>query len=632
MNGNIISKRATIWVLHDVYKSWRYLSSLKSHEKASMQARDSATIRHHLRVWIHSMRQKIARRKLLQARDSRLLSVVWNSLKLYTADATNNDDLRRKSRRFRYFSLLFNGFTAFKHNKEILDQCVCRFQFKNRIKLERSVFLAWKSFALHRRRLFEIKETIQSCNEKALLKRVWCSGFVKHHMEVQLYNGKFDGAIEHYEHNLLRKTLTAWSKRCQAQRTYMEALTHLARNHELQKLIEKRNKCFSSWKEHTLHQVCTRHIATYIRGRYEHRLVHRSLGAWTSYIVALRRKAAMYQRAEKHQKRTLLLRYFTIWECKRECRISSRNQLRSSLLHWKISLQRKTFHTWKSHVSMKMEERARYHGALEFRHEYFIRQGLRLWFLAATGLQEQRLHDLEMVQAAHSMQIWRKVASIARHWRNRTMRARVHMSGTSIVPIMHFAISQESSSRKHFNRKKPLQLPENQFIGTVIEYSELNKFPRARPRPRKPYDLFLKLEEHTFEEKEEVNFSNIPLKAEPEHKLFQNDEIRQEALISKCPDRSNWTKTPCIDELASRLEYWMSRKRNLIEMKRHVQAMTTQINCNFFAMSNFERKTGFLNLREALEKRITDEAKVLQGARQEIQGLAKAIPILRAEM
>lgn len=579
-NGSLITEQAKARVLHEVFGHWRYLSRLKSHEKSTAQVRHDAILRGHLTDWRRTFRQRIATRVIMHAKNSRLLLLVWNSLKMYTAEGRKKDTFRRKSRRFRYFCLLSSGFTGFKQNKENLYQNIRNFKLKTTEKLQRSLFLAWKTFTLHRKRNTEIEGTIKSANQKALLKRIWYSGFVIYHMQVQIVKRKLDDAIEHYEHTLLWKTITAWSKWCRDQKMLMEAFAQRARDHEAKKMIQKREHCFLNWKEHAIHRLCTRHIAAYIRGRCEQRLAYRFLTAWKIYLVKVRQKSDMYQRAKLHERRTLLLRYFTEWNYKREQRIRCRKQLQLSLLHWKISLQRKIFLTWKTHISMKMEERARYHAALEFRHQYFIRQGLRLWFLAATGLQEQRLQTLEMVQAAESMRVWRKVACIARQWRSKTLRAR-ERPNAPIFPLLPFAMAQKSmyDSEKQFGRKKPLLLRDNEFTETRGEFHELNVFPRARPRPRKPFDLLFGQHDMALQT-QKISHNHSQLKSVPEPKMRESgnemsSKCRKEDI--KSSDRACGKRLLSIEELASRLEHWMRRKRNLIEKKKHVQAMTSQI-------------------------------------------------------
>lgn len=190
-----------------------------------------------------------------------------------------------------------------------------------------------------------------------------------------------------------------------------------------------------------------------------------------------------------------------------------RRETRVALVHWKLTLQRKVVKGWKRYVHLKKMKQRRFHDALEFRHEQFVRDGLRHWMTAALYIQEQREQHVARTQADITTHIWRRVAAIARHWHYLTLRRRAvsEDAGASFNNMSRRAQIQaswqlsrhliESSHHKKFTAPSPCNVDTFREANVLFTnagssdkrslLSEFVMLPRNRPQPRRPVEVLL---------------------------------------------------------------------------------------------------------------------------------------------
>ncbi|GMF10135.1 unnamed protein product [Phytophthora lilii] len=275
-------------------------------------------------------------------------------------------------------------------------------------------------------------------------------------------------------------------------------------------------KVFVNWSEFTSSRAARRVVNAQVRGHAQRRVLQMHFAQWVTYISVLRWQQILCARAEQHYRKVILQKCFERWQHNVILRRRYRKKTRVALVHWKLTLQRRVFDGWKQYLHIKREKQQRIHEALEFRHKQFVRLGLRYWMTAALHLQEQREQRVTIAQASNTANIWRRVATIARHWRYLTIRRQAITEHREAFESLrdqqprhqstHWPTEQIQLTRAQ--EAKTVALPRNGNLlsqghmwgnaevgfSRANERSPLSDFvllPRNRPQPRRPIEVML---------------------------------------------------------------------------------------------------------------------------------------------
>ncbi|RAW38545.1 hypothetical protein PC110_g5220 [Phytophthora cactorum] len=231
-------------------------------------------------------------------------------------------------------------------------------------------------------------------------------------------------------------------------------------------------------------------------------LSHQTFSLWRVYVRRRRHQALLYR---------------PIADTLTPLRQRYRKKTRMALVHWKLTLQRKAFDGWKQYLQRKRMKQHRIHEALEFRHEQFVREGLRHWMTAALYLQEQREQQVARTQASNTTHVWHRVAAIARHWRYLAIRRRALKEKGQVLEMsrgaprrvqggMYWQSEYQQIGCTQHPKTSASQWNENTFKQANMvsdntgrsnwtkEKSPLSEFvllPRNRPQPRRPVEVLL---------------------------------------------------------------------------------------------------------------------------------------------
>ncbi|RLN88072.1 hypothetical protein BBJ28_00003617 [Nothophytophthora sp. Chile5] len=467
-------------------------------------------------TWKNGVQQLAELESFQRNSQERRIRRVWDAWSARTREKALREQQRRRAVRSCYLRLLgygFEGFRAWHTRRQIALSRAETMLDAADVRLIASAFLLWDHATSQKKRRRLKRQEAQGHSEARLLKRVWASGFRRFFDRQVAKKRKLLAAHAHDSSRTLNSSFHVWHTDWQAER---------GRDQELQVKLEiyktkhdrvVRARTLGSWAELTQSKAASRIVNAQIRGQAQRRLLQSCLAQWVTCMTVLRWQQIRRERAQQHYKAVMQRKCLERWRQNAALRRLHRDQTRSALVHWKLTMQCKAFGGWAQYLHSKRAKQQRIHAALEFRHQQFVREGLRHWMTAAWHLQDQREQRVTRSQASHAAQIWRRVAAIARHWRYLAIRRRTAAKegggGTWQVQEntgwLSERLPREQAGRLRPvvplqdggngpNRRKPLHLDAAGTANWSDNASPLSGFvllPRTRPQPRRPVEMLL---------------------------------------------------------------------------------------------------------------------------------------------
>jgi len=473
------------------------------------------------RKWRSKVRQLTQLDSFQRGYQERRLQHLWRAWSERTREKERQDQLRRRAVRAHYLSLLrvgFNGFRSWRAQRQLTYGRVETMLDAADRKILASAFSSWDHFT-------SVKKTRALRNARAsryvearLLNHVWVNGFRCFFTRVLHKKSMALAAQEHHHLQTVRRSFCAWKEVWQAERNRELALDKLLQDYTTTRERSTKGVMLENWSELARAKAARRVVNAQVRGQAQRRLLQKSLSKWVACVSVLRWQQITRARAEQHYRALISRKCFERWHHNVVLRRNYRKKTRAALIHWKLALQRTAFGGWKQYLQAKRLKQQRIHEALEFRHEHFVREGLRHWMTAALHLQEQREQRVTDAQASNTTHVWRRVAAIARHWRylairRRTIRGdREALESRREVPrqIQENVSWQDEPTQPGREQSIPpsVRPPRGRQIrhhGEIVsrdsrvsdwtnERSPLSEFvmmPRNRPQPRRPIEVLL---------------------------------------------------------------------------------------------------------------------------------------------
>ncbi|GMF25536.1 unnamed protein product [Phytophthora fragariaefolia] len=385
---------------------------------------------------------------------------IWNAWSVRTREKEHREQQRRRAVRHYYLSLLrhgLNGFRAWRAHGQLKLSRVQAMLDAADARSILSAFSRWDHFT-SKRKLQALKcDRALLHSQSQLVKRVWREGFMIFFAKAQSKKKKITAANEQYYTRTVTRCFHVWKDLWRNHRNHGETLNNMLGAYLLTKKRAVQAGAFEAWLEFTRAQAAARVVNAQVRGHH-------------------------------------------------------RQKTRQALVHWKLTLERRAFDGWKQYLQDRKAKQKRVHEALEFRHEQFVRDGLRHWLTAAIHLQEQREQRVTIVQASSTMAVWRRVAAIARHWRYLVIRHNALRDQDTLLRTrrgMPRHLGDVYWNRGHSPDIPAVSIPRQDgdslrnvnILSTGEERSNwTNKrstlsgfvlLPRNRPQPRKPVDVML---------------------------------------------------------------------------------------------------------------------------------------------
>ncbi|KAK1944964.1 Protein SFI1 [Phytophthora citrophthora] len=483
------------------------------------------------KTWKTMVDQLIKLESFTQGYQERRLRRIWNAWSARTREKQLQEQQRRCAVRHQYLSLLRKGFIGFQVGlvqRRLALNCVDNMQDAADHRMMALAFSRWDHFTSERKlQAHKVERAVQHY-KRQLLKRVWSKGF----------HSFYDGALAKknmlltaQEHNYVRtvgKNFRVWKTLWQSERCRDQALEQTLGECLVVKEQATKARVFENWTEFARDRAAKRVVNAQMRGQAHQRMLQTSFSRWVTFVSVLRWQQITQTRAEQHYKAVLWKKCFERWQYNVALRQRYRKKVRMALIHWKLTLERKAFNGWKQYLNSKRSKQQRIHEALEFRHEQFLRDGVRHWMTAALHLQEQREQQVARAQASNTAQVWRRVAAIARHWRYLAVRRRAFKNGEQTLgrsrkgpqPVqenlswqLKYEVSPPSNGKK-LREAFPGHAGGSNWIDTRSPLSEFLLIPRNRPQPRRPIDvlLFSQAETENLRQQNQTIFTNEALR------------------------------------------------------------------------------------------------------------------------
>lgn len=446
-------------------------------------------------------------------RDGRLVSAVWRSWHERTLHGAHKELMRRRAARFAYLRALRRALSRF---RELVGPRHAR-----RVSVSLQAWKVHTSVCLAKRQRDLV--AVQHA-ERQLMRRVLKRGFGGNAADNGAKRLGLLRADSFRRMQALRAVFKTWSAFCESERRDDHELRRLLEQWRASPSARRRREgslrlLITCWSDYAHSKSVARLVVANFRGRAHLRVLRECLDEWVSHVSRIRWRQIKRQRARTHLRRVTLRKSFARWRERVAAARNARSQTRAALVHWKMSVEKRFFAKWVAYLDQKLEKRQRIHDALQFRHLQLVTHGVRHWLTAAMHLQEVRESHFARVQAAHTARTWRRVASIARHWKLLTARRRRERldsssdqrwvgSGMSTVepnddadwlvyPQHQRLLPVEPITVQH---EDLLRGGKGEYPGRGIEYSletstsalsEFVMLPRNRPQPRKPVELLL---------------------------------------------------------------------------------------------------------------------------------------------
>ncbi|KAG1710833.1 hypothetical protein DVH05_013558 [Phytophthora capsici] len=463
------------------------------------------------KTWKTTVDQIIKLEGFTQGYQERRLRRIWNAWSARSREKQLQEQRRRRAVRQHYLSLLRKGFSAFQVGLTQRRLSLDRVDIMQDAADHRTMALAfsrWDHFTSERKLQAHKAERAVLHYEAQLLKRVWSKGFRSFYTGALLKKTMLATAREHNYARAVSKSFYMWKALWQSERSRDQVREQTLGEHLKEKDLAIKARVFENWLEFARDRAAKRVVNAQVRGRAQQRTLQTSFSRWVTFVSVLRWKQITQARAEQHYKAVLWKKCFERWRGNVALRQRYREKVRVALVHWKLTLECKAFTGWKQYLNSKRTKQQRYHEALEFRHEQFLRDGLRHWMTAALHLQEQREQQVARTQASNTAQVWRRVAAIARHWRYLAVRRRTPSSFTNdaqtvgqsrkkprpIQENMSWQLEHEvppPSNDKKFGEAFSDNAGDSNWTNKRSPLSEFVLIPRNRPQPRRPVDVLL---------------------------------------------------------------------------------------------------------------------------------------------
>lgn len=455
---------------------------------------------------------------------------------------------------------------------------------------------------------------------KQLARRVFRSGFRQFLLTRRLQHGMLLHAQKLHARRLLTATLAQWRSASVSETQHDHSLLRQLQAAKARRLTVR---VMAEWSEYARAKMASRLVTAELRGRAQTRMLRLSVHGWLDAVAALRWKQVHQERADFHRRRVLLRQCLVRWRSEVQVRREYRRKVRTALIHWKLTRERRAFDIWSRYCASKRAKRQRIHDALAFRHASFVRDGLQRWISAAMHLQAQRDDRMQDHQAARTARVWRRVAVIARHWRYLAGRRRIG----NISQQMRALPSDDEdvnwlTLKRHRPRLKATPIHstvELEGVPRVEEAATLSGFvrlPRTRPQPRKPIELLLweqqqqhrpkkidpidkwptslvhdedlgRLSSDTMERAEPSAFNvGIPateVPAAPVKRVGGKSDIYSN---TDSIQRSKQSADSVLDILESRLRKLEARKREWVALERQLSTLRANVTIRYWTRSN----------------------------------------------
>ncbi|KAF1773225.1 hypothetical protein GQ600_26700 [Phytophthora cactorum] len=337
----------------------------------------------------------------------RTLRRIWNAWSSRTREKELREQQRRRAVRHYYLSLLRKGFHGLRawhtERQRALDR-VDTMQDAADFRMTALAFSRWDHFTSERKLQAHKSERALRHYESRLLKHVWSKGFQCFYFRALAKKKMTRVAQEHIYDRTVRHSFCMWRNLWQAERNRDQDLNKMLHGFLGGKERVKKAKILENWSEFARAKAARRVVNAQVRGQAQRRTLQKYLSQWITYVSVLRWKQITQARAEQHYKSIIWRKCFERWRQNVALRQRYRKKTRMAL--------------------RKRMKQHRIHEALEFRHEQFVREGLRHWMTAALYLQEQREQQVARTQASNTTHVWHRVAAIARHWRYLAIRRR----------------------------------------------------------------------------------------------------------------------------------------------------------------------------------------------------------------
>ncbi|RLN78083.1 hypothetical protein BBJ28_00005271 [Nothophytophthora sp. Chile5] len=467
-------------------------------------------------TWKSGVRQLVELESFQRNGQERRIRRVWDAWSARTREKALREQQRRRAVRSRYLRLLgygFEGFRAWHTRRQIALSRAETMLDAADVRLVASAFSVWDHATSQKKRRRLKRQEAQGHSEARLLRRVWTSGFRCFFDQQAAKKRKLLAAHAHDSFRTLSSSFHVWHTEWQAERGREQELQAKLESYKTKHARVVRARTLESWAELTRSKAASRIVNAQIRGQAQRRLLQSCLAQWVTCVTVLRWQQIRRERARQHYTAVMQRKCLERWRQNVASRRLHRDQTRSALVHWKLTLQSKAFGGWVQYLRSKRAKQQRIHAALEFRHQQFVREGLRHWMTAAWHLQDQREQRVTRSQASHAAQIWRRVAAIARHWRYLAIRRRTaaQEEGRGAWQVQEDAgWLSERPPRERVgrlrpvvplqdggngpNRRTPLRLDAAGAANWSDNASPLSGFvllPRTRPQPRRPVEMLL---------------------------------------------------------------------------------------------------------------------------------------------
>ncbi|KAL3671491.1 hypothetical protein V7S43_003413 [Phytophthora oleae] len=460
------------------------------------------------KIWKTTVHQLVQLERFTQGYQERRLRRIWDVWSTRMREKQLQEQQRRRAVRHHYVSLLRKGFSGFQvglaQRRLALDR-VENMQDAADLRTMTLAFSRWDHFTSERKLQAHKSERAEQYYETQLLKRAWSKGFRCFNTKALSKKKMLATAQEHNYLRTVRQSFQMWKALWRAERSRDQALEKTLGDFLVVKEQAIKANVFESWSEFARARAAKRVVNAQVRGQAQQRTLQTSFSRWVTYVSVLRWQQITKARAEQHYKSVLWRKCFERWHYNVALRQRFRKKVRVALVHWKLTLERKAFDGWKQYLDFKRTKQQRIHKALEFRHEQFVRDGLRHWMTAALHLQEQREQQVARTQASNTAHVWRRVAAIARHWRylvvqRRTIRNEVHASrrsGRGPRPVQEDLswqlkhVAPPLSNGKKFRKAFLDNAGGSNWTDKRSPLSEFVLIPRNRPQPRRPVEVLL---------------------------------------------------------------------------------------------------------------------------------------------
>lgn len=446
--------------------------------------------------------------------NARVVSAVWKAWCERTRQGAHKELLRRRAARFSYLHALRRALSQF--------QALLGARRARRVSASLQVWVAYTRMrrAKHNQHAMAVHHA-----QRQAMRRVLTLGFGANVVRSDAKRLALSRAEKFDRMRALHRAFSAWRAFYESEMRHYHELqilldqwraspsTHARRDGHLRLLL-------AGWVDYARSKSVARLVVANFRGRTHLRALRECFDAWVAHVSRVRWRQIKRERARTHLRRSTLRKSLAKWRERVAAIRNARNQTRMALVHWKISVEKRTFAKWVAYLEQKREKRQRLHDALQFRHSQLVTHGVRQWLTAAMHLQEVRETHAARVHAAQVARVWRRVASIARHWKLLTARRRRKRLGGSydqpwtgpVMPVSGTNDDADWLARPQRQRLLPVEWragKDEQFVGgrnggwrggggneyslksSASPLSEFVMLPRNRPQPRKPVELML---------------------------------------------------------------------------------------------------------------------------------------------